>query len=118
MSRAADAPAEWINNDLRSAEVDDANEARIQRDHLVFGDVGGDKNGQAGPGRPAPERNCKSTRLFIRSAAVEDAAEVNAAMSMSVSPSFSSIEASSSLVGVAAEKVSVSLPGRFNRPSG
>ena len=46
VSRAADAPAEWINNDLRSAEVDDADEARIQRDHLVFGDVGGDMNGQ------------------------------------------------------------------------
>ena len=45
--RATDAPAEWVNNNLRSAEVDDADEARIQRDHLVLGDVGGDVKRQA-----------------------------------------------------------------------
>ncbi len=47
VSRAANAPAECVNNDLRSAEVDDADEARIQCDHLVLGDVGGDVNRQA-----------------------------------------------------------------------
>ena len=47
VSRAADAPAEWINNNLRSTEIHDADEARIQRDHLVLGDVGGDVNRQA-----------------------------------------------------------------------
>ena len=39
VSRAADTPAEWINNNLRSAEIHDADEARTQRDHLVFGNA-------------------------------------------------------------------------------
>ena len=59
MRRAADAAAEWVNNDLRGAEVDDADEARIQRDHLVLGDVGGDRTGRPGSsGHSAPECHC------------------------------------------------------------
>ena len=46
VSRAADTPAEWINNNLRGSEIHDADEARIQRDHLVLGDVRGDMNRQ------------------------------------------------------------------------
>ena len=109
VSRAADAPAEWINNNLLSAEVDDAAEVRIPRDHLAIGDVGGEMNAQAVNFQITPHQGATvginpGLHQVGSSAGVHQ--EVNATDVDVGIAILSSIEASSTLVGVEAVSVS------------
>ena len=85
MRRAADAAAEWVNNDLRAPSTCARNS--VQRDHLVLGDVGGDElAARESSGRSGPERHCWHLQQPLR---VHQ--EVPRLISMSASPSFSSV---------------------------
>ena len=109
------------NKVLRSAEVDNANEFWILRDQLALGDFGGDMNAQAVNFQITPHQGATvginpGLHQVGSSAGVHQ--EVNATDVDVGIAILSSIEASSTLVGVAAEKVSVSFSGRLRRPSG
>ena len=97
------------NKDLRSAEVDNANEVWIPRDHLAIGDVGGDMNAQA-VNFQITQHQGDTVGINPELPQVSSSAgvhqEVNATDVDVGIAILSSIEASSTLIGVEAMSVS------------